>query len=369
MSSSNETSETSEHEDEESSMSISNDEESSLSYFWDDDYGDVSYSRIRYKWQIKNFSKEYSKASIGDLWRAPMLEDMSHMCWFLTIYPKGASKKFKDYMSLHINVEYQRVNVTVLLFIINKDGKEVNMITTGSTRFKSRHYGHFFYHFIKLDELFRRHDLLPNDTLTIGFEVLYNMNLCEIHETQSLDEYEELFINPKYSDITFLVEGKEILAHKAIIASKSPVFAAMFEHKMKENFESIVKVTDFSFIVMYELLRFIYAGKVKDIASIATDLLMASEKYLIERLKLLCEIQLGQDICFKNLGEYLNLANVCNSSHLKSRCCNFIRDYREAIFDTPISKYICEVDKSTWELFLKPDFSFPEWKPGEGIII
>lgn len=39
----------------------------------------------------------------------------------------------------------------------------------------------------------------------------------------------------KFSDVSLHIDGTKFHVHKIILASKSPVFAAMFDHQMKEN--------------------------------------------------------------------------------------------------------------------------------------
>ena len=58
-----------------------------------------------------------------------------------------------------------------------------------------------------------------------------------------------------HSDVTLEVEGQELPAHKAILAARSPVFKAMFEHKMSEALEGKVVIDDISLPVMRDLLK------------------------------------------------------------------------------------------------------------------
>ena len=80
--------------------------------------------------------------------------------------------------------------------------------------------------------------------------------------------------------MTFMVDGKELKAHKAILTARSPVFAAMFEHDCKEKQESKVEIIDFSFEAFKELLKFVYTGQVQ-LEQFAGELLEASDKVRI----------------------------------------------------------------------------------------
>lgn len=69
-------------------------------------------------------------------------------------------------------------------------------------------------------------------------------------------------------------------AHKAILAARSPVFAAMFEHAMEESRANRVEITDVEPDTLAEVLRFIYTGRVVDLdnPNSAQDLLAAADK-------------------------------------------------------------------------------------------
>ena len=89
---------------------------------------------------------------------------------------------------------------------------------------------------------------------------------------------ETLLESEKHSDVILLVGGKKLKAHKNILAARSPVFAAMFEHECKETEESCVDIVDVDLDVFQELLRYIYTGKVDVLKQYAAELLIASDK-------------------------------------------------------------------------------------------
>lgn len=87
-----------------------------------------------------------------------------------------------------------------------------------------------------------------------------------------------LFDNERFSDVSLAVNGREFQAHKAILAARSPVFAAMFEHEMEERKQNRVAITDVDDEVLKEMLRFIYTGKAPNLEKMADDLLAAADK-------------------------------------------------------------------------------------------
>jgi speckle-type POZ protein len=68
--------------------------------------------------------------------------------------------------------------------------------------------------------------------------------------------------------------------HKAILASRSAVFSAMFEHQMIEGKSNRVKIDDVDPDVMTEVLRFIYTGRINNIEKMSDLLLPVADKVI-----------------------------------------------------------------------------------------
>jgi speckle-type POZ protein len=100
----------------------------------------------------------------------------------------------------------------------------------------------------------------------------------KVPECRLSEDFGQLFENQKFSDVTLAVAGREFQAHKAILAARSPVFAAMFEHEMEERKHNRVEILDVEHEVLREMLRFIYTGKAASLDKMADDLLAAADK-------------------------------------------------------------------------------------------
>lgn len=84
------------------------------------------------------------------------------------------------------------------------------------------------------------------------------------------------------SDVSLmLADGKHFKAHKAILAARSPVFGAMFEHEMEERKNGRVQILDVESDVFKEMLQFIYTGKTSKLNEMAPELLAAADKVSI----------------------------------------------------------------------------------------
>ncbi|XBI61023.1 hypothetical protein VPH35_041880 [Triticum aestivum] len=115
-------------------------------------------------------------------------------------------------------------------------------------------------------------------------------------------------------DVTFVVEEAEIRAHRLILAMQSSVFAAELLGDMRESATRRVVVDDMSASTFRAMIRFIYTDEmpIKGKATIkrgckekcaarrrvdmALDLLVAADRYDLEKLRLMCEKILSESI-------------------------------------------------------------------------
>ena len=73
---------------------------------------------------------------------------------------------------------------------------------------------------------------------------------------------EKLYLNIReLSDVTVICEGTKFECHTAFLASRSPVFKAMFSNDTKEKITNEVHIDDIESEVMAEMLLYIYTGK------------------------------------------------------------------------------------------------------------
>merc|ERR1712168_1010014 len=129
-----------------------------------------------------------------------------------------------------------------------------------------------------------------------------------------------MFESAKFTDVTFLVQGEEIAAHKSVLASRSAYFEKMFDAKMQESATNRVEVTDVQPTTFKAVLRFLYGGVMeeKEFESLA-ELIVAAEKYGMDDLKSVCESAIRTRLQFENIVDALLLADMHN-------CASLLRD-------------------------------------------
>uniref|UniRef100_A0A8I6ZDQ0 BTB domain-containing protein n=1 Tax=Hordeum vulgare subsp. vulgare TaxID=112509 RepID=A0A8I6ZDQ0_HORVV len=128
------------------------------------------------------------------------------------------------------------------------------------------------------------------------------------------------------ADVEFVVAGESFLAHKYIIAARSPVFMAAFFGHMREKNSRFVLIEDMEAAPFRAMMHFIYTDTVPELdwldhaaITMAQDLLVAGDKYAMDRLKLICENKLFSCITAETAKTTLALAERHNCKRLQAK--------------------------------------------------
>ncbi|KAL6646092.1 hypothetical protein ACP70R_017700 [Stipagrostis hirtigluma subsp. patula] len=132
------------------------------------------------------------------------------------------------------------------------------------------------------------------------------------------------------TDITINAADGSIRAHRAILATRSPVFRSMFSHDLKEKELSTVDISDMSLDACQAFLNYIYGDlRSEEFLSNRLALLRAADKYDIADLKEACHESLVEDIDTSNVLERLQTAHLYRLQKLKGSCMRFLVDFRK----------------------------------------
>jgi speckle-type POZ protein len=147
---------------------------------------------------------------------------------------------------------------------------------------------------------------------------------------------EELFDNMSLSDVNFNIDGREFSAHKSILFARSKYFAAMFKHPMKEQSTNQIKMKDIEPDVFQELLRFIYTGRVSTatMETMAANLFIAADKYLLDELKKKCETYLLNHMSPDNCVVLLLTGDLQNPAMPLKEAAKFLRRFPHEVMAT-----------------------------------
>ena len=208
-------------------------------------------------------------------------------------------------------------------------------------------------------------DLVTNGNITIicqietykDFTESRGQNVIVVEEILSnkdelVNDFQELFESKKMSDVVFRVQCHRFRAHKAILAARSPVFAAMFQHSTtRENLTNIVDVPDIDPNVFNVMLRYMYTGQVlsKQMEEVAAGLVAAADKYMLEQLKEICGNHIvnhmSPDICVQLLS--LGLGEHDPAYCLREKAVNYLRQFPTEVMATASWKKVVK-EKAVW---------------------
>ena len=107
------------------------------------------------------------------------------------------------------------------------------------------------------------------------------MSSLKVPDSQLPENMNSLLESGQFSDMALQIGETKIPVHRAMLAARSPVFAAMFGHDLEENKQGYVVITDLDSDVLKEMLKFIYTGKVTQLETMADTLLAAADKVVI----------------------------------------------------------------------------------------
>ena len=146
-----------------------------------------------------------------------------------------------------------------------------------------------------------------------------------------MNDFRRLLNQPDMSDVKFVVEGQNVYAHRAILAVRSEYFRVLlFNGRMRESVQaseagggminpsSTIEIGDVSLNVFLKVLEYLYTDTVQDVSlELGIHLLIASEQFMLDRLKALCEDIIRRDISVDNVISILVASHRHNARCLK----------------------------------------------------
>ncbi|GBM51374.1 Speckle-type POZ protein [Araneus ventricosus] len=227
------------------------------------------------------------------------------------------------------------------------------LLLSKSLNASSSSYGSFYYYdLIKLsskDESFQKLKTHPNNTVAFICKVIYpgcvstglvkkvgNISKDSLYNLRSLAAVLRNSSESSLKEKVLLRVGEETeTVSKAVLCSRSPVFARMFENDMREVKENVVTVTDIKMPVLKVLVSFLYTGKLPSCDfEFLCDLYYASDKYDVSELGQICVGLLIPQISMRNIHRVMKLAFFHNDELLKSTVMALIATNIETWFST-----------------------------------
>ncbi|KAF8392488.1 hypothetical protein HHK36_022830 [Tetracentron sinense] len=294
--------------------------------------------------------------------------------WAIYFYPDG--KSIEDnaaYVSLFIALANDGTDVRALfeLTLLDQSGKDKHKVHShfgrtlegGPYTLKYRGSMWGYKRFFKRTAL-DTSDYLKDDCLSVHCSVGVVKSHTEGPKVYSItvppsnigQHFGQLLESGKGTDVNFQVDEEIFAAHKLVLAARSPVFRAQLFGPMKDRNTECIKIEDMEAPVFKALLHFIYWDALPDMQELtglnskwaftlmAQHLLAAADRYGLERLRLLCEAKLCEDVAINTVATTLTLAEQHHCFQLKAVCLKFVAspENLKAVMQTDGFEYLKE---------------------------
>ncbi|GJN25577.1 hypothetical protein PR202_gb13422 [Eleusine coracana subsp. coracana] len=264
--------------------------------------------------------------------------------WNIKCYTGGVNKENASWMCVALNLDNPAASGDVMVCfsfsLLDHAGEPIPAYTTTSTAciYSSTNYSWGFTKFIERTVL--ESSWLNSDSFSIRCDItVVTTDVCTktTMECQAVPPPDlhchlgALLDTDVGRDVTFLVNGgEEFTAHRIVLAARSPVFMAELFGPMKETFESHVRIDDMEAKVFKVLLHYIYNDSLPEIDKedkvvMAQHLLVAADKYNMDRLKLICADTLSKCVDTSLVATTLVLAEQHGCHGLKEACFKFLK--------------------------------------------
>lgn len=136
----------------------------------------------------------------------------------------------------------------------------------------------------------------------------FRLKPVNVPSSALVTDLRQLMMREDLSDVTFVVEGREVHANRSLLAVRSAYFEAMLFGGMSESVrvdrdqQAPIEIHDISHSVFLKVLEYLYTDTVSEVTwDMGMALLIASEQFMLDRLKALCQDRLRRDIAVENV--------------------------------------------------------------------
>ena len=274
--------------------------------------------------------------------------------WRIFYYPNGYKSDSASYISFFLQLDEnvtEDVKVQFNIDFTKLVRKEPSWTSIPVRNFLTGQQMWGYSMFVKRED-FEKSQHLKDDSFTVRCDVVVLHDICTKETTAKkfisvpppeLNQHlGDLLKTEKGADVVFEVGGETIAAHRCVLASRSPVFSAELFGVMKEgNTASVIHIADMEAQVFKALLYFAYTDSLMETKKEEEDvmcqhLLVAADRYNMQRLKLICEEKLCEYIDVSTVATILALAEQHQCDGLKKACFDFLSSpvHRRAVVAT-----------------------------------
>ena len=167
----------------------------------------------------------------------------------------------------------------------------------------------------------------------VGNFALFCCPGTDIPASSLITDLRQLVDSETLSDVTFLVDGLPVRAHK-VLCMRCSYFRALLTGEMIESRASEIAINDVRHPIFLALLEYLYTDNVDIALDIAMELFQAADQFGVERLKRMCESKMLASIHVENAATIFHAADQHAAKSLREKCLNSILTNFDAVTRT-----------------------------------
>ncbi|KAJ3685523.1 hypothetical protein LUZ61_014687 [Rhynchospora tenuis] len=279
---------------------------------------------------------------------------LAGVSWGVHFYPNGYGDI--DYITLYLELLSETATAMVVEFECSlldpKEGETKGLKKSGNYTFCKRADKYGFW--LMKRTLFETSEYLKEDSLSVKlhltvvkpFFVDGTRKQIIVPSSDLYQHFGWLLESGEGADVTLEIDDEVFSAHRNVLAARSPVFRAQLFGSMMESKMDKITIKDLSADVFKLMLQFIYTDmlppEVEVSIGMTQNLLVAADRYGLERLKVICEKKLCDSLDVETVATTLLLANQHNCGQLKDVCIDFVAssDAVGAVMETDGFKHL-----------------------------
>lgn len=177
----------------------------------------------------------------------------------------------------------------------------------------------------------------------------------ELGKKKVLQDFKELFLKQEDCDVIFKVKEHKFPAHRLILKTRSPVFAAALRNYMKEKETGIIDVEDCEPYHFLDFLNFLYCGEV-EILTVENvfSLFTIADKYDVLDLRTKCMEFMKYNLSIDTFCDTIALALLHSEKELIKLSIDFFaKNLQKIIVTVKWQSFIVENPIQSNELLIK----------------
>lgn len=167
-----------------------------------------------------------------------------------------------------------------------------------------------------------------NSFITFDF-ALYDLSF-DVPSSTIISDFRALVNNDTFSDVTFMVEGRPVYAHKLLLMRCS-YFEALFLGQMREAQMSTIQIDEVRYETFLSILEYLYTDELVFTFHNAMELFEAADRFCIHRLKSMCEKRMLECITVENAAGIFYAADVHSAEMLRQKAKKYILSHWDEV--------------------------------------